>query len=359
MPLHFRPALAGSAIAGVLLCAAGAAAAADPSPALKSLIEAANKEGALNLSWGEGTLGGSQGLRQFEREINAAYGTKLKITFTPGDSMPAMGNKIATLMAAGQPSLSDVYIAYVRTMGVLHAKNMFHSADWKALGVPEGSIEADGTMIKIVSATPAILYNTRAAPHKPERLTDFLKPEWKGKIASTPYAANFDMLASNEMWGPEKALDFSRKLSDQLAGLIRCNEVERIASGEFAAFLITCTGNDADDIIKKGAPLAQVVPRDFAVVGYFYLSVPKNAVHPNAAKLFTLFALSAAGQKLVYDTWGSDLDLLPGSRTRGQIAKIEAEYGIKMKRFDIAWEIKNDAGNKAWSDITKILAKRK
>jgi len=41
------------------------------------------------------------------------------------------------------------------------------------------------------------------------------------------------------------------------------------------------------------------------------------------------------------------------------VAKIEAEYGIKMKRFDIAWEIKNDAGNKAWSDITKILAKRK
>ena len=32
------------------------------------------------------------------------------------------------------------------------------------------------------------------APMKPERLDDFLRPEWKGRIASTPYAAGYDVL---------------------------------------------------------------------------------------------------------------------------------------------------------------------
>jgi len=331
---------------------------AQTSPALKEVIDAAKKEGGLTLSWGEGTLGGSSGLKIFERQINAAYGTSLKVTFTPGDSMPSMGNKIATMLAAGQPSVSDVYVAYVRTMGVLAPKKMFHAADWKSLGVPETAIEADGTMVKLVTALPSILYNTRAAPYKPERLTDFLKPEWKGKIASTPYAANYDMLAANDGWGPEKALDYTRKVSAQLAGLIRCNENERVASGEFVAYFITCTGNDADDLIKKGAPLAQVVPRDFAVVGYFYLAVPRNAVHPNAAKLFTAYALSPEGQKLVFEQWGSDLDILPGSQTKKKTDQLETEYGEKLKRFDVAWEIANEAGNKAWDEIVKILARK-
>jgi len=331
---------------------------AQTSPALKELIDAAKKEGELTLAWGEGTLGGSAGLKIFEKQINAAYGTSLKVTFTPGDSMPAMGNKIATLLAANQPSISDVYVAYVRTMGVLAPKKMFLAADWKALGVPESAIEADDTMVKLVTALPSILYNTKAVPHKPETLADFLKPEWKGKIASTPYAANYDMLAANDMWGPEKALDFTRKISTQLAGLIRCNENERVASGEFVAYFITCTGNDADDLIKKGAPLAQVVPKDFAVVGYFYLAVPRNAPHPNAAKLFTTYALTPEGQKLVFDQWGSDLDILPGSRTKAKTDALEAQYGQKLKRFNVAWELANDAGNKAWSEIVKILARK-
>ncbi len=348
------------AAAGVALAvfAAGTSLAAEPSAALKALAAAADKEGALTLSWGEGTLGGADGLKKFVGAINAAYGTHLSVTFTPGPSMPAMGSKIATMQAAGQPSPSDVYVAYVRTMGLLAKKNMFDKADWKALGVPADAIEADGTMVKLVTATPGILYNTQKVPYKPERLSDFLKPEWKGKIASTPYAANYDMLASDIGWGPKRAVAYAEKVSPQLAGLLRCNEAERVASGEFIAYFITCTGNDADDLIKKGAPVAQVVPRDFPVIGYFYLAVPKNAPHPNAAKLFTAFALTPEGQKLVYDSWGSDLDILPGSRTRAQIAKIEADYKVKMTRFDVADAEKNKAGNKAWNEIRKILTRR-
>lgn len=349
------------AAAGLALAAlvTGMARAAEPSDAVKALAAAADKEGSLSIMWGEGTLGGLEGLKRFQDQINGAYGTHLKFTFTPGPSMPAMGSQIATMQAAGQPSQSDVYIAYVRTMGTLVSRHMFLKADWAAFGVPAEAIEVDGTMVKLVSALPGILYNTQKVPHKPEALTDFLKLEWKGKIASTPYVANFDILASDLSWGPKRALDFANQVSPDLAGLLRCDELDRVASGEFIAYFITCTGNDADDLIKKGAPLAQVVARDFPVIGYFYLSVPNNAPHPNAAKLFVANALTPEGQKLVYDNWGSDLDLLPGSRTRARIQQVEKDYGVKMARFTVADELNNKAGNEAWTQIGKIFAQKK
>ena len=65
----------GAAVLAMAWLAQGAA--AQTSPALKGLIDAAKKEGELTLSWGEGTLGGTAGLKTFEKQINAAYGTAL------------------------------------------------------------------------------------------------------------------------------------------------------------------------------------------------------------------------------------------------------------------------------------------
>ena len=39
---------------------------------------------------------------------------------------------------------------------------------------------------------------------KPTTLADFLRPEWKGKIASTPYSAGFDVLYAADVWGKER-----------------------------------------------------------------------------------------------------------------------------------------------------------
>src|SRR3712207_9168827 len=64
-------------------------------------------------------------------------------------------------------------------------------------------------------------------------MADLLKPQYKGRIASTPYAAGFDWLAAPEAWGEQRVLDYLAQFKEQVAGLIRCNEMERIANGEF------------------------------------------------------------------------------------------------------------------------------
>ena len=80
------------------------------SPALSAVIQEANKEGKLKLSWGEGTLGGTKRMALYEQLMNKMFGSNVKTGFTPGPSMPAMGSQIATELAAGQPAASDVYI---------------------------------------------------------------------------------------------------------------------------------------------------------------------------------------------------------------------------------------------------------
>ena len=84
------------------------AAQSQQSAALSTVIQQANKEAQLKLSWGEGTLGGTKRMALYEQLMNKMFGTSVKIGFTPGPSMPAMGSQIATELAAGQPAASDV-----------------------------------------------------------------------------------------------------------------------------------------------------------------------------------------------------------------------------------------------------------
>jgi ABC-type Fe3+ transport system substrate-binding protein len=359
---HTRPGLA-RAFAAALTAAAIASTAhtAEMSPAMKTLVAAAEKEGEIVLTFGEGAVGGVEGARKIEAKLNEVYGTKIKVTYTPGPSMPAMASQISMLQAAKQPSPTDVYVGWSRHMPSLHKRKALLPVDWKGLlpgRVDDRIVEFDGTMVKIVTSIPGVFYNTKLAPFRPERMTDFLKPEWKGKIASTTYSANFDVLAGPGMWGPEKAIDYAKKLSGQIAGLVRCNESERISSGEFLAMVPNCAGRDVEDQIRKGAPIANLTPHDFLVKNYTYLAVPKNAVHPSAGTLFIAFILTPEGQAILWDTWGSDLDLFPETHLHAEVAKIEAHYGERLMTADATWQLGNDSGNKAWSEINKILSTR-
>jgi ABC-type Fe3+ transport system substrate-binding protein len=334
---------------------------AEFSPALQQVIATAKTEGKLSLIWSATTLGGAAGAKRFEDGINKMFGTDIRISFTPGPSMPGVGNQIAAEKQAGRKASVDVYLAYSRTIALLHKYDLFVPVDWQSLlpgRITSENVEDNGTVIKAVTALPGILYNTQLAPEKPTALTDFLKPEWKGKFASTPYAANFDILAAKDSWGAEKAIDYAKRLSPQLAGLIRCDDGGRIASGEFLALVMTCSGSEAVPLQAKGAPVAHVQPRDFVIKSFFYFGIPRNAENPNAAKLFITYAMTPEGQALIWDTWQTDLHLFPGSQTGKAVAATEQAYGVTLKNLDIAWQLANSDTQEAWDAIVKILTTR-
>ena len=100
MPGKFNLTIGLMATAAVIAFGVGDAVAqtADMTPALKKLAAAADKEGVILVKYSGGTFGGSRGAKIIERHINEAYGTKIKIRWTPGGSMPSIGNEIAILI---------------------------------------------------------------------------------------------------------------------------------------------------------------------------------------------------------------------------------------------------------------------
>src|SRR5262249_13569172 len=156
--LKMRNVIRALAIAALAFTSASTAAyAAEMTPALKQLAADANKEGELALDWSAATLGGAQGAALFEAGINKMFGTNIHIKFTPGPSMPAVGNDIAMRDAAGQPAPTDVWIAFSRSVTDIMDRHLFQAADWHALmpdRISPNLVEADGVSVKATTSLP-------------------------------------------------------------------------------------------------------------------------------------------------------------------------------------------------------------
>jgi ABC-type Fe3+ transport system substrate-binding protein len=328
-------------------------------PAVKDLAALAAKDKEMTVTWSNSTMGGQKGAKAFETGINKMFGIDIKVSWAPGDSMPNVGNQIAMSAQNNLPSPTDVYMGFSRNMAVLLDRNLFHSAPWSSYfpdRLTSEVVEQD-TYVKVVSATLGFTYNSAMAPSKPDKLEDFLKPEWKGKFATTAFAAGFDQVASKEAWGAEKTIAFAKKFSDGAAGFMRCNEMGRLSSGEFLALVTDCSGDSAREFARtKGAPLVRVVAPDVPLVSYFYFAVPKNGKSSNLGKLFVAFALTKEGQAVIREQTFGDLHLFPDSIVKDEVAKAETIAGKKFGSGDIAWQKTNAAGNAAQQEVAKIFA---
>ncbi len=339
--LYVKRSTAAWVLAAVMAASPLVAHADEPSPALKQLIADANKEGRLDLQWASSLLGGIDGVTQEVNGMNTMFGTNIvpRLTPDPG-SVPQLLNKIGVTQAAGQPSPTDAFVGTTVHIVTAVEKNMLQPVAWKTLlpgRIDDSMVEADGLAVRVFTTLPGgIVYNTKLSPEKPTSLMNLLKPEWTGKIASTPYAASFELLSATDMWGEARTLDYARKFSKQVSGLIGCPELERVASGEFLIFAMDCSGRDWVHFAKAGAPIGFVVPSDYAAQRYYYMVIPKNAGHPNAGKLFVTYLLTTEGQNILWKTGSYDLHTFPDSHMKQVIADYEKQ-GIKFREFTLAW----------------------
>jgi len=327
-------------------------------PELKALAEAANKEGEIVIKTSNNFFDGTRGIKMYTDHLNAAYGTKIQVKWTPGGSYPEVGNEVAVSIKNNLPSPTDMYIGFSRNMFVYQKQDMFQKVDWKSYD-PErlnDRIVEDGIYVKAYSATLGFTYNTELAKTPPERVSDFLKPEWKGKFGTTAFAAGFDQLSAKEAWGPEKAVEFGKEFIANAGGFMLCTDFDRLASGEFAAFVTDCGGGNLQRMAKEtGAPLVRVITPEMPLISFFYLGVPTNAVHPNAAKLLIVYLTSPEGQKYTYDQNLADVHLYPDSRMQPQVEAVEKKFGFKFGIADVAWQETNAAGNAAQQNVAKLF----
>jgi ABC-type Fe3+ transport system substrate-binding protein len=323
-------ALAACLSASVGLCLP-AQAAMEHTPALDALVKAAEAEGTLNVAWANTSMGGAAGAAALQEAINREFHTHIKIAFTPGPSMPQMSTRIIQEVQAGQPASSDAFLGVSVNFPAMIAGHVLQEVPWSSINpaIKPEMQTAGGEAVLVYTLFETFTYNATLLPKDqvPHNFAGLFRPEWKGKLASTPYAAGFDELALQE--GDDKIRPVVEKLAQWAGGLIRCGDYARIASGEFIGLAIDCGQVAPQYMAENGGPVEVSLLDDGLGTELTYLAVPKTSAHPNLAKLFIAFIATADGQAILDKYENATSHLFPGTPAYERAQSLAAR-GLKL-----------------------------
>lgn len=295
-------------------------------PNLSALIAAAAKEGTLTLGVGS-SFGGVPGAQLAQQRIEQLYHIKLDVRYSPVGSGGRFLLQLVQEVRAGQTSSSDVlFTADNSTMAPA-----LQPVGWRKYvpTLPPEAMLYGGRAVKVMTAIVGFDYNTKLIPPNqvPRSFVDLLKPEWKGKIATSPYQATFmSYLGLPDVFGPARMLDYVKKFSTQVGGIMNCGDMDRVVSGEFAIFGLDCGDHEMRLRQRKGEPIAEIYPKEGTERNYTSPGIPLTAAHPNAARLFLVYLLSRQGQEDMWNLVGQDCDLLPGSQSAKVLADLRRQH---------------------------------
>ncbi len=350
------------------MLAYGTASAAEAPKGLKALIAAAKKETTIRGMWSSSSLNGGKGFKQIVAAMNKKYGTNIKPLFTPGPSMTRMIAKLTREMKAGQKSSSDLVwgnsggVLKSGKIGLLRSMNWMSYLSRPMLKAEKGfdPVGPNGIALASASTLVGVVYNSDIVKGDdiPRSLADVLKPKWKGKIASTPYAAGMREFAMPDLLGEGAMLNFTRKLSNQIGGLMRCGSMDRITSGEFVMLVLSCGDQYVNQAERRGEPLGYSLMKDAVVSHTRYGSVPKHSGSPNAAALFVTYPHTKAAQKWMWETVGLDFHLYPESHQRRSL-NAARDAGAKVVINSPQWLGRQGGYIKTRKKLEKILKQAK
>ena len=329
---------------------------------MQDIVAAAKNEGEISFVAGSETFGGKKAFAELEKAFNKRFGLNAKINFSSGPSMPAMAGRVVTELKAGRKASTDVFIGFPTHIATLHKEKGLTQVDWSGTfpWIKKEMEILPGESVLVYISVQGIIYNSNLvpkdkAPKSYEDLVDpKLSPTWAGKLAIPPYTSWIVDLAL--ITGEAKAKDLAHKLVGISAGRLRYSEAEeRVASGEFA--VMANLGSAIEAMWQwqaKGAPLVGVAGSTPALTSYVQLAVPKNAAHPNLAKLFNAFMMTKEAQTIIEKHDLRTSHLIEGTRAQ----KYLAESGVKLQSakemMDLYIDGKGLALNK---EISRILKK--
>ena len=329
------------AIAAALLIAASPVAAAEFSPELQKVIDGAKKEGKLLVSTSATILNAAEGAKAATAGMNKMFGTNIDVTWSVGQTPAQIGGKLLAEMQANQPAFTDLIVGTPTQFSPLIKAGLFRVVDWPKLWpdrIKPQFVEGNGTAFRLYMSVPAILYNRSEEDRvaKIASLEDFLKPEWKGKFYTTNQFSSLDVLILDDHWGEKKTTDFAKSFAKQALGLIECGAGQRIAAGEIPVFVIDCGGSEAY-MRRYNGVIRYKVLQEFAQIRYFYIAVPKNAEHPNAAILYALWWHTPEAQEYHWRERAADNIDYPESQRRKLILEPLEAQGFKFLNITQEW----------------------
>jgi iron(III) transport system substrate-binding protein len=198
------------------------------------------------------------------------------------------------------------------------------------LAAPFQNFDPDGYYYPSYAGEVVIAYNTEKVKpaEAPKNWTDLLESRWEGKVALghpafSGYSGNWVILMK-KLYGQS----YLKKLekNNPLISRSIIDTVTHLNSGE--RWVAVSPSASVLESIDRGNPLAVVYPTDGAILMIAPSAVLAKAPHPNAARLFLDFLLSADYAKISVKSRGEalrpDVPSLPGVKTVDQIKTIRA-----------------------------------
>ncbi|MDO8635438.1 MAG: extracellular solute-binding protein, partial [Dehalococcoidia bacterium] len=166
----------------------------------------------------------------------------------------------------------------------------------------------DSTMVRVRVEYQTAVINTKLVrpEDEPQSFLDFLNPKWKGKkLVTAPPRISWPLVYLHVMLPDTLNEDYFRALGKQdmlIVGTMR-DEASSLARGEAYAAVSTSVPI-ANSLIVSGAPLKPLTMREGTISSFPVVSVPKNAPHPNAARVFVNWWISPEGQTTINKAMG-------------------------------------------------------
>jgi iron(III) transport system substrate-binding protein len=161
-------------------------------------------------------------------------------------------------------------------------------------------IGKDGKWIAYHTNTYVLGVNTSLVKieHAPTSYEALLDAKWKDGKISLDSDAYPVLIGLSQAWGKDKAVNYLKRLAAQSPVVKRGNDerVQLTAAGEYP--LVFAYASGIARVAQKGAPIRSLALEP-VVVQVNPLQIAARAPHPNAARLFTDFALSKEGQEMV------------------------------------------------------------
>jgi putative spermidine/putrescine transport system substrate-binding protein len=265
---------------------------------LDGLVEAAKKEGELNVialppDWAN--------YGAIIKAFSDKYGIKVNSAQPDASSQDEIN---AANQQKGKSTAPDVFdlgqsVALANTA-------MF--APYKVANfddIPAAFKDPNGTWVNDYGGYMSIGFDSAKVPPVTS-IDDLLKPEYRGKVAlngdPTQAGAAFSgvlMVALSQGGSVDNiapGVEFFRKLNDAGNFLPVDPTPATIESGQTPVVIDWNYTNAAET--KKLASWRVLVPPNYAVAGYYYQAINKDAPHPAAARLWQEFLYSDEGQNL-------------------------------------------------------------
>ncbi len=277
-----------------------------PSNPLDPYIEAAKKEGSVNIgitirAKSHGKPTGELYLAAFQKRYPF-----LKVNFKRIGGTRER-ERVIVEMTSGIVDF-DVATASEPMIATIMDAKLPRAVDWQRLGVPKVIVHPKNIGISLRPPVYGIAYNRNLIPDAVaktftwETCTD---AKWKGKFAINDGPRHLEQLYQNEAWGREKTLDYAKRLAanSPILSSSQTDATEKVNAGIYYMMCGIPRGQVKDIQVSTGSKsLGIVYPEPVPVGGGDIIYVPDKAKHPNAGILFLAWTATPEAQKLLDDT---------------------------------------------------------